>query len=168
MPCSSPLPPLELTVLHSSDAPTPPAHSPDIPSLAATRTRLGAGPGADFFAEGWIRLFLPAWELLCDNLTDSGRTISQSCALWLLGGVLSCTEALCLNHLKIQDPECILSITTSYQAVPKSLGLSHSYDQLDHSNWKLSASHIAISLKTSPPISFSYGNSAKCLVLHAW
>lgn len=65
-------------------------------------------------------------------------------------------------------PPSFSSITTSYQAVPKSLGLSHSYDQLDHSNWKLSASHIEISSKTSPPISFSYGNSAKCLVLHAW
>lgn len=60
------------------------------------------------------------------------------------------------------------SITTSYQAVPKSSGLSYSYDQLDHSNWKLSASHIEISPKTSPLISFSCGSSAKCLVLHAW
>lgn len=55
------------------------------------------------------------------------------------------------------------SITTSYQAAPEALGLSHSYDQLAHSNWKLSASHIEISLKTSPPISFSCGNSSRCL-----
>lgn len=50
-----------------------------------------------------------------------------------------------------------------YQAFPKSLGLSHSYDQLDPSNWKLGAPHIDISLQRSPQISFSCENSAKGL-----
>lgn len=49
------------------------------------------------------------------------------------------------------------------QVFPKSLGLSHNYDQLDHSNWKLGAFHIEIFLKASPQISFSYGNSDKCI-----
>ena len=53
------------------------------------------------------------------------------------------------------------ALQVSDQAFPRSSGLSRSCAQLDHSDWKLGASHIETSLKLSPQV-LRHGNSSKC------